>query len=161
MHSETIHDNVSPSTPTFSNISSSEPTVYNDSSGNLMVNDPDKYIDGNTSPHGEMLPSALPAANEVDLLEDCDQEPMYGYKMIGDNVDKMVKSRYTHLNKSYSVGMHYYHYYALRDCINISGIPDVTRDLESIPLLSIPIANVLPSTTDEKNLYNNFIILIS
>lgn len=52
----------------------------------------------------------------------------FGYKLVGDNVDKRVKARYTRYNKKYSRDMHYHHYYALRDRIDISGISDTIQD---------------------------------
>lgn len=54
--------------------------------------------------------------------------------------------------------MHYYHH---QDRIDITHIPDKSPDLKAVPLLSIPVNDVLPSITDERNLYHNFTIIVS
>ena len=56
--------------------------------------------------------------------------------------------------------MHFYNSFAVRDRVNISSLSDITPDLRRIPLVSIPVNDVLPSKTDESNLTHNFTLLV-
>lgn len=145
---------VSPSTPSFSSISSI-PDKTTTSPDDLQKQD-------NCDPASAFINLNHNVPTDNDVLEDeANVEPVMGFKMIGDNIDKNVKCRYTRVDKRQVTSMHYYHYYALQDRTNIAGIPDNSPDLENIPLLTIPVNDVLPTVTDERNLYHNFAIIIS
>lgn len=119
--------------------------------------------------------------------------PLYGFKIVGDNIDKNIRARYASVFFSNEIlcnmlylGYHYmsvwvaimlyfrfvrdghnvtslhcYNSYAVRDRIDISNLSNEMPDLSSTPLLSIPVASILPSTTDTSTLLHNFTILIS
>ena len=85
---------------------------------------------------------------------------LFGFKLVGDNIDKNVRPRYS--RKAYSTrSMHCYHSYAVRDRVNIHGLSDAVPNLRDTPLLSIPVAEVLPSETDAQCMKHNFTILVS
>ena len=100
--------------------------------------------------------------------------PLVGYKIIGDNIDKNVRSRYSNIcmyslilnNNRYiregnqTLSLHCYNSYAVRDRTDISGYSDEIPNLRNTPLLSIPVHSVLPSITDEKSLLHNFTLLV-
>ena len=83
-----------------------------------------------------------------------------GYKLVGDNIDKNVKPRYTCQDKN-TLSLHYYHSYAVQDRVSLSGLSDEIPDISSIPLLSIPVHTILPSTVDGQTLIHNFTLLTS
>ena len=82
---------------------------------------------------------------------------LIGYKLVGDNIDKNVNPCYARKGNK-TLSMHCYHAYAVRGRIDISN---TTPNLQNVPLLSIPVHNVLPSITDERNLLHNFTLLTS
>ena len=85
---------------------------------------------------------------------------VFGYKIVGDNIDKNVRPRYTRQH-SKTLSMHCYHSYAVRDRVNISGLSDEVPNLQRVPLLSVPVTDILPSQTDEISIKHNFAILVS
>ena len=48
-----------------------------------------------------------------------------GYKLVGDNIDKMVKSRYMRLNGHRNKSFHYFHSFAMQNRIDISTLSDI------------------------------------
>ena len=85
---------------------------------------------------------------------------LLGFKLVGDNIDKNVRPRHMRQDKQ-TLSMHYYHSYAVRDRVSISGLSDAIPDLKNVPLLSIPVNNVLPSDSDHQSLMHNFALLVS
>ena len=83
-----------------------------------------------------------------------------GYKIVGDNIDKNVKSRYAHQERK-TVSMHYYHSFGVRDRVSMLGLSEEIPDFRNTPVLSIPVQNILPSAADEQNLMHNLAILTS
>ena len=97
---------------------------------------------------------------DVDVESASNLVPMVGYKLVGDNIDKNVRSRYSRQDKP-TLSMHFYHSYAVCDRTSIAGLSEEIPNLTKVPLLSIPVNNVLPSNTDQKNLLHNFTLLTS
>ena len=85
---------------------------------------------------------------------------LFGYKIVGDNIDKNVRPRYARQDNN-TLSLHCYHSYAVRDRVSVSGLSDKVPNLRNTPLLSIPVTDVLPSPTDEKNIKHNIVILVS
>lgn len=85
---------------------------------------------------------------------------LLGYKLVGDNIDKNVRPRHMRQDRQ-TLSMHYYHSYAVRDRVNVSGLSDARPSLKNTPLLSVPVTDVLPSDSDHKNLMHNFALLVS
>lgn len=57
--------------------------------------------------------------------------------------------------------MHFYHSYAVRDRVSITGLSDTTPNLRNTSLISIPVDQVLPTASDEQTMKHNFSLLIS
>lgn len=79
----------------------------------------------------------------------------YGYKFVGDNVDKNVKptfQRYENRGQS----LHHFHGYAVRDRVNLLTLSDVT------PSPQTPDPSVfLPSQQDLSSLNDELTVIIS
>uniref|UniRef100_A0A1X7TR30 DUF6589 domain-containing protein n=1 Tax=Amphimedon queenslandica TaxID=400682 RepID=A0A1X7TR30_AMPQE len=101
-------------------------------------------------------------ANEAD--EDTDEEghfeDVFGFKIVGDNIDKNVRPRHNREDRK-TISMHYYHSYAVCDRASIYGLSDDIPNLRNTNLLSIPVNEVLPSSADDQILKHNFTVLIS
>lgn len=110
----------SPSTPTFSDITCAE-KVCNDS-----------------------IALSVGSQEVEDHVHRADVDEVQATKVVGDNLDKNVNPRYRRQGKQ-TLSMHFYHSYAIRDRVSISGLSDKTPDLKSTPLLSIPVINILPT----------------
>ena len=51
---------------------------------------------------------------------------LQSYKLVGDNIDKSVRAWYLRYDGGYgNRSLHYFHYYAVLNWIDFSGIPDV------------------------------------
>ena len=79
----------------------------------------------------------------------------FGYKFVGDNIDKNVKaSHQRHELKGQS--LHHFHGYAVKDRINLSGVSD------EAPAFRTPDpALLLPTTQDVSSLKEEFCVLVS
>ena len=82
------------------------------------------------------------------------------YQLCGDNIDKSLKQRYVRTNVKRPDSIHYFHYYAVADRIDFSGlscqiIPTQQRDPAQIA------RSLLPTEGDDLALRENICILLS
>lgn len=80
----------------------------------------------------------------------------FGYKVVGDNVDKKVKPRYMRSDNQ-SKDLHYFHLYALRDRVDLSRASEDPPNLNPDPEL----AELIPADDDIKEITSNFGVLIA
>ena len=79
------------------------------------------------------------------------------FKLVGDNLDKSIHPRDMRLDHQ-TKALHYFHMYAVRDCVNLA---DYT-DNPSLPDISpSDLKTILPTIQDEEVLHANFAILIA
>ena len=72
------------------------------------------------------------------------------YKLVDDNIDKTVKSRYMRLNSHRNKSFHYFHSFAVQNRIDISSLPDVLpHRCPNHPYKVVLI--ILPSAGDDGN----------
>ena len=90
--------------------------------------------------------------DETSDLSNC--RSVMGFKLVGDNIDKIVRPSYERIN-SFSLSFHYFHYYAILNRVDLSGLSDMK------PLGVYDMSKILPSSKDVNKLKNNFSILIS
>ena len=76
---------------------------------------------------------------------------IFGFKIVGDNVDKNVKPRYMRSDNRLQ-SLHYFHSFAIKSRIDIAGLSDIPPD----PLDTVDISKLLPNDDDDKQLHNNF-----
>ena len=79
------------------------------------------------------------------------------YRLVGDNIDKQVNPRDMRSDNQ-TRSLHYFHTYAVRDRIDLTGVSDqkVVPDLKTIRL-----DDILPTSSQEKELRGNFSILFA
>ena len=53
-------------------------------------------------------------------------EYWFGYKFVGDNVDKNIRPSYQRMEHHRGQSLHYFHGYALRDRVDLSNYSDAT-----------------------------------
>ena len=73
-----------------------------------------------------------------------------GYRICGDNIDKMVRARYMRSDKRNST-LHYFHSFAVKNCIDISELSDKPVDKSSLDPYYMA-ESVLPSSNDDGDL---------
>ena len=81
----------------------------------------------------------------------------YGFKLVGDNLDKTIKSRDIRVDHS-PQSLHYFNVYAVLDRVDFSSL---SCDTSIIDEAEIDINNFLPSAADMEAMIANFSILIS
>ena len=82
--------------------------------------------------------------------------PWYGFKVIGDNVDKKVKPRDMRSDNQ-SKDLHYFHLYALKDRIDLSEASEDPLNLNP----DVVLATLIPTGDDIKEMMSNFRVLIA
>ena len=99
--------------------------------------------------------------NEVGDVEDSiHSEPerlpeWFGYKFVGDNIDKNVKPSHQRYELK-GLSLHHFHGFAVRDWVNFSGMSE-----ESPTFTNPDPSQFLPSESDVSLLKEEFVILIS
>ena len=81
------------------------------------------------------------------------------YKLVGDNIDGNIRPRYMRLDRKVK-SIHYYHFYAVQDRINLEGIPKINPP-SYLPSPDAIAKSLLPTTADDAILKNNFKILFT
>ena len=112
------------------------------------------------------LPTHPLIAKPPEILEACHYitkevlaKGCFGYRICGDNIDKTIHARYMRIDKRNS-SLHYFHSYAVLNCIDVSTFLDGTPDIRK--LNSVVVAdNMLPSRSDDQALKENFAKLVS
>eukprot|EP00731_Ephydatia_muelleri_P021282 Em0013g1009a len=72
-------------------------------------------------------PNECPSQSTPGIGNECNEE-WYGFRLVGDNVDKNVKPRDMHLN-SQTTSLHYFHMYAVKDRICFRHISTDTTEI--------------------------------
>ncbi len=88
------------------------------------------------------------------------QFPTLGYKLVGDNIDIGVKTRYMRLERYENKSLHYFHCLAVQNRIDHSHKPDVHPDT-CLPSPLHRASTLLPSLADDRSLRNDFITCVS
>ncbi len=85
----------------------------------------------------------------------------FGFKLVGDNIDFTVNTRYMRIDGRQNRSLHYFHCFAIQDRIDFSRLA-----FNKVPLTGLPdfeeMANkLLPSKLDDAALARNIAILLS
>ena len=88
--------------------------------------------------------------------QDHDHSQWYGFKIVGDNVDSKIKPRYMRSDRQ-SSDLHYFHLYATRDRLDLSGASEEPPSINPDPVLS----ELLPSEDDRETMLSNFGVLVA
>uniref|UniRef100_A0A1X7UBH7 DUF6589 domain-containing protein n=1 Tax=Amphimedon queenslandica TaxID=400682 RepID=A0A1X7UBH7_AMPQE len=83
-----------------------------------------------------------------------------GFKLVGDNLDKNIKRRHTRIDQQ-TISFHGFHYYAVRDRVNLSTLSDIPKPSFFLPVSQLPINSLFPSRADDQTLEYNFAVHIS
>ncbi len=83
-----------------------------------------------------------------------------GYKLVGDNIDKGVKTRYMRKEHYHDQSLHYFHSFAVLNRIDHSDFPDV-HPLTCLDHPKRRAVTLLPSAQDDTALRANIGILVS
>ena len=83
-----------------------------------------------------------------------------GFHIIGDNLDKNIKPRFLRVDH-HSQSLHFFHLFALKDLINLSGFSNEPNQYFGVQTEELPFENLLPSTTDYQSLISNFGVLVA
>lgn len=82
------------------------------------------------------------------------------YRLCGDNVDKTVRQRYLRSDSYQTKSVHYFHSYAVADCMDFSNLSEESpfpKPIDANDLASM----LLPTIEDDRALRQNFKTLIS
>ena len=83
-----------------------------------------------------------------------------GFRIIGDNLAKNIKPRFLRVDH-HSQSLHFFHLFALKDRINLSGFSNEPNQYFGVQTEELPFENLLPSTTDYQSLISNFDVLVA
>lgn len=87
--------------------------------------------------------------------------PISGFKLVGDSIDFTVNARYVRVNGRQNQSLHYFHYFAILDRIDFSGLSFTKAPVSGTPDFE-QMANVLlPSKEDDAALSKNVATLLS
>lgn len=101
-----------------------------------------------------------PPSDTDDESVDADTpEPIFTFKLCGDNLDKTVKRRYMRSDMS-NLSLHYFHSCAILDRIDVSGLSDVLFPT-CLPSPRTIASSFLPSLADDNALQQSFSVLVS
>lgn len=84
----------------------------------------------------------------------------FGYKIVGDNIDKGVKARYMRANKHQNQSLHYFNSFAVANRVDFSALSDV-RPSTCLNSPQKRAVQLLPSKDDDAILRSNFMTLVS
>lgn len=74
----------------------------------------------------------------------------FGYKFVGDNIDKNIKPRFQRQECHTGQSLHYFHGYAVRDRVDLSSYSDaVPAYVKPDPAVLLPSSNELSMLKDE------------
>ena len=83
------------------------------------------------------------------------EQTWYGFKIVGDNVDKNVRPSLQRLDH-HTQSLHYFHSFAVLDQVDLSSLSDAEP-----PIGEIDTACLLPSAADIAALKEDFVVLVS
>lgn len=117
-------------------------------------------VQGGLSDFHPMSTPLLTLPNESGVVQEkANTTPLsqwHGFKYVGDNVDKNVKPRHQTLD-SQGKSLHYFHYYAVMDRIDLS----TESDEPPSEIVSLTIDDILPTEDDYTTILSNFATLAS
>lgn len=88
------------------------------------------------------------------------QPKKFGYKIVGDNLDKSIKARYMRTGGATNQLLHFFHFYAVKDRVDFSHLPDVYPHT-CLPSPSNRVLTMLPSADDDKALRSLLAVQVS
>lgn len=94
-------------------------------------------------------PKVLNEYQDATCSEICRIQTGLGFKICGDNIDKMLNSRYMRLDRQ-NRSLHYFHSFAVQNRVNFSGLEDVCSS--SIPHAEEIAKSIVPSLADDQKL---------
>lgn len=100
------------------------------------------------------------SSQQFDAAASTSTQLQLSYKLVGDNIDKSVKTRYMCLEGGHNQSLHYFHCFAVLNRIDFTEFPDVQPQLclnspDNIAL------TLLPSAEDDQTLKNLFMTHVS
>ena len=95
----------------------------------------------------EGLPTAVSPDNPA--------RPWYGFKLVGDNIDKNVRPRHQTLQRQ-TQSFHYFNSYAIKDQLDLSVMSD---NPSAQHVEAIVVNTILPSAEDHEEILKNFAII--
>ena len=85
--------------------------------------------------------------------------PWFGFKIIGDNIDKNVRASFQRSDHG-TTSLHHFHAFASRDRLDLSSLSDKDPDLSTV-IVDIDPEEFLPSQEDIDKIKEEFCILIA
>ena len=85
---------------------------------------------------------------------------MFGYKLVGDNLDITVNARYLRSDQFQNQSLHFFLSFAILDRVNMGGLSNHLPATCNNSPLNIAL-ELLPSVENDANLFKNIAILIS
>ena len=83
------------------------------------------------------------------------------YTLCGDNIDKIIRSRYLRTNSNATAtSLHYFHFYAVKDRIDFGDLREKAIVCDGADQLQLALS-LLPSPEDDEAIRKNICILIS
>ena len=100
-------------------------------------------------------PTSTPEGLLTAVSHDNPARPWYGFKLVGDNIDKNVRPRHQTLQRQ-TQSFHYFTSYAIKDRLDLSVMSDnpSAQDVEAIDVNTI-----LPSAEDHEEILKNFALI--
>jgi L1 cell adhesion molecule like protein len=85
--------------------------------------------------------------------------PWFGFKIIGDNIDKNVRASFQRSDHG-TISLHHFHAFASRDRLDLSSLSDKDPDLSTV-IGDIDAEDFLPNQQDIDKIKEEFCILIT
>ena len=101
----------------------------------------------------ELTGSSVPQSQQLDAAASTSTQLQLSYKLVGDNIDKSVKTRYMRLEGGRNQSLHYFHCFAVLNRIDFTEFPDVQPQL-CLNSPDILASTLLPSAEDDQTLRN-------
>ena len=95
-----------------------------------------------------------------DDREDDECNKWFGFRIVGDNLDKNVKPSNPRIDHG-TTSQHFFNLVALRDCIDLSGISDDPSTYLRTPVDNLELNILLPSSLDYEELISSYGVLMS
>lgn len=108
----------------------------------------------------ELTGSSVPQSQQLDAAASTSTQLQLSYKLVGDNIDKSVKTRYMRLEGGRNQSLHYFHCFAVLNRIDFTEFPDVQPQL-CLNSPDILASTLLPSAEDDQTLRNLFMTHVS
>ena len=92
--------------------------------------------------------------------ESGDADTWNGFTLVGDNLDINVTPRYKRVDRQ-TQSLHFFYSYAVRDRVNLAGFSDDQTPYADMPIETLPLKNLLPTSSDHQGLIHSYGILVS